>query len=121
MPNEWWSDRRQKVIGLENVLTFALCIFRCLKVMLCWPNGNPNTPDDLGQTPVHLAAMCGRGSSLRLLLDKGGDLKILDRNGKSPIQLANNHDDCINVILLHQFSAMLSQYRLKEMKSMKTT
>jgi ankyrin repeat protein len=84
--------------------------------MLSWPDINANIPDDLGQTPVHLAAMCGRGSSLRLLLDKGGDLGILDKNGKSPIQLANGDDDSMNVILMHQFSAMISHYHLKGVK-----
>ncbi|CAB4016506.1 ankyrin-3 isoform X2 [Paramuricea clavata] len=92
---------------------------RCLKVMLSWPDGNPNFPDELGQTPVHLAARCGQASSLRLLLDNGGKLDIMDKQGKTPIQLARFNNDCMNVILWYQFSAVISKCRLKEAKGIK--
>ncbi len=89
--------------------------------MLSWPDGEPNIADELGQTPVHLAARCGRASCLHLLLDKGGDLNIRDKNGKTPIQLADGIDDCMNVILAYQISAMISKYRQKEVKGIKTS
>lgn len=85
--------------------------------MLSWPDGNPNIPDKLGQTPVHLAARFGRASSLRLLLDNGGKLDLKDKNGETPIQLARCDDDCMNEILLHQFLAILSKHRLEGFKS----
>ncbi|CAB3990702.1 ankyrin repeat-containing [Paramuricea clavata] len=93
---------------------------RCLKVMLSWPDGNPNIPDELGQTPVHLAARRGRASSLRLLLDSGGNLGKRDKNGENPIRLANDDDDCMDVILGYQISAMIAKYRLKEVKAKKS-
>ncbi|XP_028415846.1 uncharacterized protein LOC114539418 [Dendronephthya gigantea] len=89
---------------------------RCLKVMLSWPDGNPNIPDQQGQTPVHLAARCGRATSLRLLLDNGGKLDLKDESGQTPIQLARCHDDCMNEILIHQILAMFSKFRLKTFK-----
>ena len=94
-------------------LHFFSHLFRCLKVILSWPLQNANVPDDLGQTPVHIAARFGRASCLRLLLYKGGKLDIKDKEGKTPIQLACDHDDCTNVILLYQFSTMLSKCRVE--------
>lgn len=84
--------------------------------MLSWSDGNPNIPDELGQTPVHLAARRGLASSLRLLLDSGGNLGKRDKNGENPIQLANDDNDCMDVILGYQISAMIAKYRLKEVK-----
>lgn len=79
--------------------------------MLSWPDGDPNKPDKLGQTPVHLAARCGQASCLRLLLNNGGMLDLKDKLGKTPIQLASGFGSCMNIILdIYQFSVM-SKYR----------
>ena len=73
----------------------------CLKIMLSWPDGDPNVVDPKdGRTPVHLAAWKGHGSCLKLLLRKGGDLYLSDHNGDTPISLTQN-DYCLSLIFLH--------------------
>lgn len=82
---------------------------KCLRIMLSWPDGNPNVPDKVdGQTPVHIAARCGRASSLKLLLNKGGSLDIKDKNGVTPIDLANRH--CMDVIIEHHIGRVIWKY-----------
>ena len=79
--------------------------------MLSWDDGNPNIADEIGQTPVHVAAKCGRTSSLRLLLRKGGRLDVEDNEGMTPITEATY--ECHATIIKHQVVAMIS----KEIKS----
>lgn len=72
----------------------------CLKIMLSWPDGDPNVVDPSdGRTPVHLAAWKGHGKCLKLLLRKGGDLLLRDHKGNSPISLAP--ESCLLVIMYH--------------------
>lgn len=72
----------------------------CLKIMLSWPDGDPNVVDRSdGRTPVHLAAWKGHGKCLKLLLRKGGDLLLRDHKGNSPISLAP--ESCLLVIMYH--------------------
>ena len=71
---------------------------KCLKIMLSWPDGDPNIQDSIdGQTPVHVAARCGQLSSLKLLLNKGGSLHIKDKKKCTPIALAAQ--SCMETIL----------------------
>jgi hypothetical protein len=86
--------------------------------MLSWEDGNPNTADEIGQTPVHLAAKCGKATSLRLLLRKGGILDLEDDEGMTPIKLAT--DSCIDTIIQHQIATMIgkqiSKYFMRKME-----
>lgn len=43
-----------------------------------------------GRTPLHLAAAAGHGSVVHNLLMNGADEKITDKQGKTPIQLAED-------------------------------
>lgn len=71
---------------------------RCLKVMLEWPECNPNIQDEVdGRTPVHVAAYCGEASCLRILLKKGGKLDLKDKNGKTSLDLVKSWE-CVVVI-----------------------
>ena len=74
--------------------------YDCLKIMLSWPDGDPNVidPSD-GRTPVHLAAWKGHVSCLKLLLRKGGDFLLHDHKRNSPISLAP--ESCLLVIMYH--------------------
>ena len=73
----------------------------CLKIMLSWPDGDPNVvdPED-GRTPVHLAAWKGHGNCLSLLLRKGGDIFLEDYSGHTPMSLARD-GYCFSLILFH--------------------
>ena len=75
--------------------------------MLSWDDGDPNIADEIGQTPVHVAAKCGRASSLRLLLRKGGRLDLEDEDGKTPIKHAT--DECILTIIHHQVATRIGK------------
>ncbi|PFX13406.1 putative serine/threonine-protein kinase roco5, partial [Stylophora pistillata] len=75
----------------------------CLKIMLNWPDGDPNVVDPTdGRTPVHLAAWKGNGVCLRLLLRKGGNLRQLDSNENTPISLARD-PYCLAIIVYHLY------------------
>lgn len=73
----------------------------CLKIMLSWPDGDPNVvdPND-GRTPVHLAAWKGHGRCLKLLIRKGGDVRRPDHRGETPMSLAGG-SSCWPVIFRH--------------------
>jgi len=86
----------------------------CLKIMLSWPDGDPNVvdPND-GRTPVHLAAWKGHGKCLKLLLRKGGDLLLRDRKGNTPISLAP--ESCL-LVIIYYFAGEFSLFVDKEQR-----
>jgi len=43
----------------------------------------------LGQTPLHIAAYYGQKDIVEALLKAGADLKLTDKNGKTPLELCN--------------------------------
>jgi ankyrin repeat protein len=90
--------------------------------MLSWEDGNPNTADEIGQTPVHVAAKCGKASSLRLLLSKGGRLDLKDDQGMTPMNLAT--DACTEAIMNHQittaFGRKISKYIIRNIKGLRS-
>lgn len=49
---------------------------------------NPNTLDDLGQSPLHTAAAYSRVGAMRLLLKHGADITLQDSLGRTPVLLA---------------------------------
>lgn len=75
--------------------------YECLKIMLSWPDGDPNVVDPVdGRTPVHLAAWKGHSKCLKLLLRKGGELQLRDDHGETPISLTQNAN-CWSLIFFH--------------------
>ena len=103
-----------------SIITYIKLCSRCLRIMLSWEDGNPNTADEIGQTPVHLAAKCGKATSLRLLLRKGGILDFEDDEGMTPIKLAT--DRCIDTIIHHQIATVIgkqiSKYFMRKMEGL---
>ncbi|KAL9955207.1 hypothetical protein ACROYT_G036494 [Oculina patagonica] len=84
----------------------------CLKIMLSWPDGEPNVVDPSdGRTPVHLAAWKGHGKCLTLLLRKGGDLHLRDRGGNTPISLARD-PYCLSIIA-YRLAGRESQHNIR--------
>jgi len=49
---------------------------------------NPNTRDELGNTPLHLAAYNGFLDVVRLLLERGADVDARDNKGRAPLDIA---------------------------------
>lgn len=62
---------------------------------------NPNHQDELGNTPLHYAALNGHRSSAELLLKYDASTNIPDNNGNYPLHLAawNGHADVAKVLI----------------------
>lgn len=62
---------------------------------------NPNYQDELGNTPLHYAALNGHRSSAELLLKYDASTNIPDNNGNYPLHLAswNGHADVTKVLI----------------------
>eukprot|EP00525_Craspedostauros_australis_P002785 CAMPEP_0198117540 /NCGR_PEP_ID=MMETSP1442-20131203/18503_1 /TAXON_ID= /ORGANISM="Craspedostauros australis, Strain CCMP3328" /LENGTH=301 /DNA_ID=CAMNT_0043775611 /DNA_START=41 /DNA_END=946 /DNA_ORIENTATION=+ len=59
-----------------------------LKMLLDKGDQDPNTLDDYGQTPLHLAADRGHVDCATVLLDAGADIHLSDDDGFTPLHLA---------------------------------
>jgi len=64
-----------------------------------------NQPDDFGQTSLHKASITASLECLKILIDHGADVKILDSDRKSPLDYALTHqgyfDEGARVLLDH--------------------
>ena len=69
--------------------------------------------DDLGRTPIHLAAISGSTKAVYLLLELGASVNIRDRNGNRPEDTAYSHNQTT-------LSAFLTRYRRIEQARMLT-
>lgn len=49
---------------------------------------NLNEPDNEGLTPLHLAVISGNSRVVRKLLIKGANKNLLDKNNKTPADIA---------------------------------
>ena len=75
--------------------------YESLKMLLCWPDGNPNIADPVDEkTPVHLAAWKGHANCLKLLLANGGDLTARDARGNTPLTLVED-PRCLTVVMYY--------------------
>ncbi|XP_055845450.1 ankyrin repeat and LEM domain-containing protein 1 [Episyrphus balteatus] len=66
---------------------------------------NPNVCSEDNMTPMHVAAIHGRASIVKMLLKKGGKLDVLDVDRKTPILYAIHecHFDVVKVMQDHIF------------------
>lgn len=57
--------------------------------------------DERGRRPLHCACQAGRFRAVKLLLDRGADIKALDRRGYSPFMTAcvYGHPDIVELLL----------------------
>ena len=45
-----------------------------------------------GRTPLHYAADCGHNEAIRLMMEFGADTTVVDRQGKTPVDLATSDE-----------------------------
>ena len=57
--------------------------------MLVKLGADPNITNNVGKSPLHLAAMQNRGAILDILLNSGGDLNLQDAQGMTPLHEAS--------------------------------
>lgn len=67
----------------QNELTIELL------QLLCKSGAQPNATNDLGRSALHVAAMNSRHEFIKILLQSGASPNIKDKNGKTPMDLAN--------------------------------
>ncbi|XP_033100082.1 nuclear factor NF-kappa-B p105 subunit-like isoform X2 [Anneissia japonica] len=74
-----------------------------LTIIASMPNQDIiNMPNDLRQTPLHLAVITNRPKTVELLMDKGADPDIVDQHGNTALHLAVQHSSINSVYaLLH--------------------
>lgn len=61
---------------------------------------SPNTPDENSYTPLHAAASWAHVEILRYLIEKGGDINLVDADGETPLFLVESADMARMVISL---------------------
>lgn len=82
--DDWWG-----VHGLDHALFFTICYNGNYKTLLD-AGADPKHTDELGYTPLHVAAEKGHLSKINLLLEYSPDLYLaLTDEGDRPIDLAN--------------------------------
>lgn len=68
--------------------------FLALQTLLKYLSGKLDEVDNLGRTALHLAACEGRIDIIRALIDASADANAMDFEGKSAIEVAENHGEC---------------------------
>jgi len=51
-------------------------------------NSNANARHAYGRTPLHVATLARRRDAIRALVAAGADLRLADREGRTPLELA---------------------------------
>jgi ankyrin repeat protein len=60
---------------------------------------DPNTQDNVGWTPLHVAVAKGNSEAIKLLVSAGADAHAGNANGVTPIQLAKAvHPDVLETL-----------------------
>lgn len=69
--------------------------------LLLQAHADPNAPDALGQTALHIAASSGQEAYIRLLLTYHARLNLPDSQGKTPLHIAASVGQvvCLEVLL----------------------
>ena len=64
---------------------------------------NPNAPDKLGETPIHIAAMRGHTEIVKILAPLTDNPNAPNNFGETPIQMANQngHTEIVKFLSLN--------------------
>jgi len=73
----------------NTLLMYSLaCFNRSAMVLLINLGANPNKANDVGISPLHLAAYLGDDVAIATILQAGANVNVVDHNGNSPIMYA---------------------------------
>ena len=68
--------------------------------MLLEHGANPNAPDNLDRTALHLASSLGQIADIKLLLEHGANVDVRDKDGYTPLHKAAYHLNLQVVVVL---------------------
>ena len=89
-------------------LDLAMINNRGTVIDLLLPLVDPNAQDQNGMTPLHYAVKYGRREAVKLLLDKGARVTMVDKQGRTALHWAATLDDADIVDLLVAHHASLT-------------
>ncbi|MEN8166479.1 MAG: ankyrin repeat domain-containing protein [Pseudomonadota bacterium] len=64
-----------------------------------------DSPDEQGNTPLHIAILNGHRVNAKYLVEKGADIDLADRSGRTPLELAIERGEADIERMLRQFGA----------------
>eukprot|EP00048_Salpingoeca_helianthica_P013173 m.196399 g.196399 ORF g.196399 m.196399 type:complete len:489 (-) comp15464_c0_seq2:55-1521(-) len=72
----------------------------CLRLLLGQAGVTGEERDNQGATPAHDAAENGQAACLRILMSHGADVTLKDREGNTPVMLAqqHSHEHCVAIL-----------------------
>ncbi|KAL6042883.1 phosphatidylinositol-3,4,5-trisphosphate binding [Balamuthia mandrillaris] len=90
-PINWQDPDQEKRSLLHQAVIQGKTNLFCLELLIQM-GAKVYAVDDLGRSPLHWAAVHDRAEMARLLLNRGADARLQDNQGKTAVELANEHN-----------------------------
>jgi ankyrin repeat protein len=85
-----------------------------VEVLLATSTINVNVRSTAGQTPLFWAAANGYSKVVRLLLDYGAEPNYTDKDGRSPLSIAQFYDQTTVIAMLTEYESITQEKRVKK-------
>jgi ankyrin repeat protein len=91
-------------------------VLDAVKLLVEETGADVNFANDVGETAMHAAAYRGTNSVVQYLYDKGAKLDVVDKTGKTPLQVADGVEYGNSFAAQPQTAVLLRKLGAKEMK-----
>lgn len=101
------------MVSLDNQLVQAVKFENIPRVMeLLAVGGSVNARNDNEETLLHIAAMLGNAKLVTLLLDKGADIRAIDKSGLTATLLAflRKQHQAASILLIAEFEQLDGEF-----------